>query len=886
MKPQRPDPDALLREIQRENPARRIGRLKIFVGASAGVGKTYAMLREAHEQAARGVSVVIGVVETHDRLETAAQIGGLERLPMKEIPYREILLREFDVDAAIVRSPDLVLVDELAHTNAPGSRHAKRWQDVLELLEAGIDVYTTVNIQHLESLREPIAQITGVLVNETIPDSLLARADEIEVIDVPPEELRQRLAEGKIYGPDRIDTALKGFFRTSNLMALRELALRRVADRVDDQMRALRADQGTDQVWPARDRILACIAPSPMATRVVRAAARMAATTHAEVSVLYVESHRQEARAPVQQEQLREALRLAETLGMPISVLGAHDIAGEILTHARRQNATLLVVGKPIRPRWKEILFGSVVDEIVRRSGEIDVHVVTEAESAWIQPPDSSSRPAWITPAGVMATLVTVAVGCGIGAILDRLGSSDTNIVMVLLLGIALISFRYGRGEAIFASILSVLSFNFLFVSPRYTFAVSDTQYLLTFSVMLVVALMISTLNWRLRFSAASAAERERRSAVLYTLSRALAKARTKTEILAAGQREGQTSFFGEIAFFLREGDSAVPATTSVSKFESIPSEAAVATWCLANAQPAGKDTNTLAGADALYLPLVAGQGPVGVLALRPDPQHWPLTPPQRSLLDTFTTTLGLALERAILAKETHEARIAAESERLRNSLLSSISHDLRTPLTAISGAAGLLASQDNGELAKTIYQESIRLNHQVQNLLDMTRLQSGEMHAKREWNVLEEIIGESLQRCRTVLQSHEIHTSIPGDLPLLQLDAELIVKLFVNLFENAAQHTPAGSKISISAVAQPDLVRVIVADNGPGIPRGEEAALFERFTRGGDPGKGLGLGLAICRAITRLHDARIWVRSGREGGAEFHVELPIPPHQPEVPVG
>ncbi|MGV3618438.1 MAG: DUF4118 domain-containing protein [Fimbriimonas sp.] len=886
MRHERQDPDALLRKLQRESPQR--GRLKVFLGASAGVGKTYAMLSEAHEQRARGVDVVLGYVEPHGRAETQALTDGLEPLPLRRVAYRGVGTEEFDLDGALHRRPALIVVDELAHTNAPGSRHAKRWQDVEELLDAGIDVYSAVNVQHLESLNDAVAQITGVLVRETVPDAVLERAYEIEIVDIPPEELRQRLREGKVYVPERIEHALEGFFRTGNLIALRELALRHAADRVDAEMQRFRSEQGVHGLWPTRERVVVCIAPNALASRVVRAAARMGAASHAEMLALYVESDRQRTRTVAAHDEALRALRLAESLGMETVTLGGYDIVGEILLFARRRNANLVVVGKPIKPRWREILFGSVVDDLVRRSGEIDVQVITAEASRETAPHRSTpstqtTRAAWL---GWTAALVGLALGAAF--LLDRFGGSPANIIMVLLAAVVAVASRFGTREAIIASVTSVLAFNFFFVEPRLTFAVSDTQYVLTFAIMLGVALLISSLTLRLRAQASSSSERERRTASLYALSREMARSRGKREIARAAAKEIASVFETEVAILLPDGQGLDAAAPSGSRFESSPAEAAVARWAFDHAESAGAGTDTLPSSVGQYLPLVGGQGSVGVLALRPNDREWPLPPAQRNLLATFANGLGLALERAQLAKESHEARIAAESERLRNALLSSISHDLRTPLTSIAGAASALVRRegDGEELAATIYHEALRLNLQVQNLLDMTRLQSGEVVLNRQWHSLEEVVGVALARTRELLGARSLSVSITADLPLLSIDAGLIEKLIVNLLENAANHTPAETPIEVTAKKMSETVWLTVADRGPGIAPGQEAAIFERFTQGGSKESGLGLGLAICRAVARLHDSRVWARNREGGGAEFIVEFPIPKDQPSVPQG
>jgi two-component system sensor histidine kinase KdpD len=865
---------------------RKRGKFKIFLGASAGVGKTFAMLSEGHEEQNRGVDVLVGYIETHKRAETEALLTGLPILPRGEIEYRGVKVPEFDLDGALAKHPQLILVDELAHTNAPNSRHPKRWQDVEELLDAGIDVFSTVNVQHLESLNDAVASITGVVVKETVPDAVIQSADEIEVVDIPPDALRQRLKEGKVYVPERIEHALEGFFKTGNLIALRELALRTAADRVDAQMQRFRSEQGIHGVWPTKERVLVCIAPNHLATRVVRAAARIGAASHAEMLAIYVESDRQKTRSEEARELARRALRLAETLGMETVSLSGHDIVAEILDFARRKNANLVVVGKPIKPRWREIVFGSVVDDLVRRSGEIDVHVLTAPpEESPISLRGSRAPDADQSYAGYIWTVVVVALCGGLSQLLSP-RVEPTNLAMIFVLGTTVIASRFTAREAVLSSVLGVLVFDFFFVPPKGTFAVSDTQYVITFGVMLAVALLISRLTLRLKDEATNSANRERRTSALYALSRALARSRSKQQIGEAAVQEIGSVFAAEVAVLEPKDNALAAISKSTSGFEDEPSEEAAARWALEHDEAAGKGTDTLAGARGLYLPLRGAQGAVGILAFLPNDRNWPLPPEQRDLLDTFANATGLALERAQLAKESHQTRLMAESERMRNALLSSISHDLRTPLTSITGAASALVQQGAGELADTIFHESMRLNSQVQKLLDMTRLQSGEVEPHLEWSSLEEIVGSALARTKEILGDRQIQVDIPSDLPLMRLDPALIEKLFVNLLENEAVHAPEAGKIEIEAKLQTEIVRVTVSDNGPGIPRGQESSIFERFSLGPSAGKGLGLGLAICRAIMRLHGGTIWVQNRSTGGAEFHLEFRRPTTQPEVPVG
>lgn len=845
------------------------------------------MLSEAAEQRDRGLDVVIGYVETHGRRETESLLGGLERLPLREIDYKGVRVREFDLDGSLVRKPQLILVDELAHTNAPESRHPKRWQDIEELLQAGIDVYTAVNIQHLESLNDVVAQITGVQVRETVPDAFIERADTIEVIDIPPEELIQRLKEGKVYVPERIEHALEGFFQRGNLIALRELALRRAADRVDADMRSYRAERGVEGVWNARERVLVCVAPNMMASKVVRAAARIGASSHAEMLAISVESDRQAHRPEGAKAQAAEALQLAESLGMHTNSLAGHDIVQVVLDYARQHNVSLIVVGKPVKPRWKEVLFGSVVDELVRNSGEIDVHVLTMFDEDSSKGPSSKQGIGRGTPTGYAVTVVVTLLATGVCQLLyERFDLS--NLVMVYLLGVALISSRYGIREAILSSLLSVAAFDFIFVHPRWTFAVSDSQYIVTFAVMLAVSLLIASLTQRLRSHAEASSDRERRTAALYTLSKELAQSRSKREIALAGIKEIHSVFNADSAIFLNDNGLREIAS-SVGGFERDPSEAAVVAWCFEHNKEAGKDTETLPGAKGLYLPVVGTGKAIGVLAVLPNPARWPLSPAQMNLLETFANTLGLALERTLLAKESHESRLEAESEKMRNALLSSISHDLRTPLTSIAGAASSLreGQGDSKELSETIYQQAMRLNLQVQNLLDMTRLQSGKLELRLEWNSVEELIGTSLSLTSEPLKNHSIETSIPSDLPLVQVDGELIVKVFANVLENAASYSPPASTIKIMAREASDRVYVEIEDEGAGIPMGQESLIFDRFSRGFErDSSGFGLGLTISRAIMKMHDGRIWAKNGPERGAVFVIEIKKTEKAPEVPVG
>lgn len=869
-----------MRAVQSKGEGR--GRLKVFIGASAGVGKTFAMLGEAHQQRERGVDVAIGFIETHGRVETEALARGLPALPLRDIVYKGATLREPDTDAIIARRPDLVLIDELPHTNAVGSRHKKRWQDVDEILDAGIDVATAMNIQHLESLNDVVAQVTGVRVQETVPDAFLDRADEIEVIDIPPAELQQRLKEGKVYVPEKVDQALEGFFKTANLTALRELALRRAADSVDAEMRKLRTQEGAQGPWATRERVVVCVAPNRMGSRVVRAAARLGAASHAELIAVTVDSDRQVSRTDEDRSHASEALELAKSLGMEVVTLSGHDIVHEVFRFAQRRNATLVVVGKPIRPRWKEVLFGSVVDEMVRTSGEVDVYVITGGES------DRRPQNARMLSGVQHLTLAGTSVGLGLMAMTTLLGFllydavGLANIAMLFVLGVAVAAGRTTRLESVLTAVVGVLTYNYCFVEPRFTFSVSDTRYTLLFTGMLSVALVISTLTQRLKTQLASSSERERRNSSLYRLSHLLAQQRSKRDLAAVAASEIRSVFDGDVVVLLASKGGLVTLAGSVTNFEAKPTELAVAAWVGEHRHAAGLGTDTLPGASALYLPLLGAEAQVGVLGFQPAGGQLDLS--SLRLLETFANSLGMALERALLAKESNDARVLAESERIRSTLLSSISHDLRTPLTSITGAAASLCegNPNQQELFETIHDESVRLNHQIQNLLDMTRLQSGGVELHREWHLPHDLIATALENARPSLGSREVVVHTSPDLPLLSVDGLLVEKALVNLIENAGRYTPPNARLTIVAEVQGSDLLFRVQDNGPGIAEEHLAKLFLPGYR--TPAGGYGLGLAVVKSVTDLHQGRVQVRNLATGGAEFTLAFPLPPDQPETP--
>jgi two-component system sensor histidine kinase KdpD len=887
MSEQRPDPEALLARVKEEEARARRGKLKVFFGAAAGVGKTYAMLEAAREQRADGVDVVVGYVETHKRAETEALLEGLDVLPRRAVEYRGATLSEFDLDTASQRRAAIILVDELAHTNAPGSRHAKRWQDVVELLDVGIDVYTTVNVQHIESLNDLVAKITGVVMRETVPDSVFEQADEVELIDLPPDDLLQRFRDGKVYMPAQAQEAVEHFFRKGNLIALRELALRRTAARVDAQMRVYRREHDIEQVWPTAERILVCVGPSPWSTRLVRAAKRMADDLGAEWIAAYVETPAQLRLPPEARDGVIQTLRLAEQLGAQTITLNGTTMSEALLAYAHDRNVSKLVVGKPSRTRWQRVLFGSIVDTLVQGSGDIDVYVISGGREDGTPIPAVRRRPLSTDWTAYATAAATVAVATGIAWLLAPV-SELSNLVMVYLLGIVVVAIRTGRGPSLMAAVLSVAAFDFFFVPPQFTFAVSDARYLFTFLVMLIVGLVISGLTVRTRSQAEAAQHREQRTAALYAMSRELAGARGVDALLQIAVRHVAEVFRSQVVVLV-PGPSGTLEPWPGGQFEVDANDLGVGRWVFEHRQPAGLGTTTLPGASALYVPLSGSTGSVGVLGLRPPDRHAMDEPERLHQLETFAAQTALALERARLASEAQEAEVRIETERLRNSLLSSVSHDLRTPLATITGAVSTILEEGaqidaatQRELLESVHEEAERLNRLVQNLLEMTRLESGALQLQRELHPPEEVIGAALGRLAKRLADRRVTTKVPPDLPLVAMDDVLIEQVLVNLLDNALKYTPAGSPIEAIATATDQNLTIEIADHGPGLPRGEEDRVFEKFSRGEQRvARGAGLGLAICRGIVRAHGGRIWAQNLPGGGVAFLFTLPLGATQP-----
>jgi two-component system sensor histidine kinase KdpD len=908
MPEQRPDPDALLTRVQREEAKRKRGRLKIFFGAAAGVGKTYAMLTEAREKKAEGADVVVGIVETHGRSETAALLAELEVLSSRTVAYRGAQLEEFDLDAALARKPALILVDELAHTNVEGSRHLKRWNDIEELLAAGIDVYTTLNVQHLESLNDIVGGITQIRVWETVPDTVFEHADEVELVDLPPDDLLERLREGKVYMQQQAERAAHNFFRKGNLIALRELALRRTAERVDAQMRDYREDESIRDVWRAGERVLVCIGPNPLAEQLIRAGKRLVSSLHADLIVAYVETPKLQRLPALARDQVLGYLRLAEELGANTVTLSAQNMAQEILRYAREKNVTKIVLGRPTRSAWRRWVLGSVVDTIVREANDLDVYLLAVDGTAplagtaertllnrsraylGLQGPEADrSKPRY--PGYIWSLAITAAATLVCAIMFGYFEAA--NLVMVYLVGIVVVAARYGRGPSIVASVVSVLAFDFFFVRPRFSFAISDIEYGVTFAVMLLVGLVISNLAANLRSQAKVAGYRERRAAMLYAFTRELGVAHTENDVARIAVKHAGEEFEGQsVLLFPDAGGKIVYPKAQSIHYSFHGSDLNVARWVYDHGQVAGKGTDTLPGADAVYFPVKGAGGPIGVLVLLPVNLRRVFLPEQQRLIDTFISLIVQAMERISFAKEAQSAKVKAETESLRNSLLNAISHDFRTPLASIVGASSSLmdgATQLTDaariDLSKTINEEALRMTKLANNLLDMARLEAGSAALRREWCALEEIAGSVVTRLRGRLAGHSLKLDVPANLPLVHVDAAMIEQVLENLLENAVKYTPPGTPIELGAAMQENEVVVWVSDRGPGLPPGHEDRLFDKFYRGQAERaqSGVGLGLTICRAIIEAHGGKITAANRPGGGADFIFTVPAAEKPPAV---
>ncbi|WP_028081982.1 sensor histidine kinase [Solimonas soli] len=883
----RPSPDALLEQLRHEGR----GRLKIFLGAAPGVGKTYEMLQSAQRQRAAGVDVVAAVVETHGRSETEALLDGLEVLPRRREAYRNRELEEMDLDALLARRPQLALVDELAHSNAPGSRHPKRWQDVIELLDAGIDVYTTLNIQHVESLNDVVASITHVRVRETVPDSVLEAANDIEVVDITPADLMQRLREGKVYRGEAGERALQHYFTGSNLTALRELALRRTAESVDEQLQQQRRARGVGDVWAAGERVLVCINESPAGESLVRHAKRVADRFDASWTALYLETARSLELDDAQRSQIAATLRLAEQLGADTQTLpGGMDIAETVLRLARERNVTQLIVGKSHRSRWFEWRHGSVVRELVRKADGITVQVIVEA------PPERMAKRRreasaleqrrWSWGAGIdhAHAVLYAALAALVALAVDR-WLTVPNVSMVFLPAVIIAATRAGLAPGLVCALVCAALYNFLFLPPLYTFTIGDPANVIALVAFLATAAFTSRLSSRARDQARLASDQAMLNGELLQFSRQIAGLRRLDELMGvAAKRIGQM-LTADVVLLSADPDGLHIRGASSSNIVLEEADLAAANWCRDKAQVAGRGSDTLPGAQWLFVPALSEQSAAGVIGIRTKDGRR-LGAGERRLLDALADLVAIGTERIRLAKDVDQAKMRVETEKMRAALLTSVSHDLRTPLASILGSITSLraygesyAPAARDELLATAQDETERLSRFVGNLLDMTRIDAGALEVRSESCELRDVLGGALRRMEKSLARHVVKLNLPTGLPFLRADPVLLEQVFVNLLDNAAKYAPEGSEIDVSARLHRYALTLTVADRGPGVPPDEQERIFDVFYRIKQADRqraGTGLGLTICRAFVQAMGGRIRVRNRDDGpGAQFEVEFP-----------
>ena len=887
----RPDPDELLERLKKEEQQQSRGMLKIFLGYVAGVGKTFTMLEAAHQRQEEGVDVVIGYVETHHRKETEALVDGLEMIPRREIEYHGTALADMDLDAVLARHPQLVLVDELAHTNAPGLRHPKRYLDVEEILDAGINVYTAVNIQHLESLNDVVQQITGVTVHETVPDRIIDEANEIELVDLPADELLERLRKGKVYIPDQAAHALEKFFRKGNLTALRELSLRRAAERVDSQMLNYMHNQSIPGPWPAGDRIMVCISSHPMGERLVRVGRRLADDLNAEWYVVFVETPGHLNMPTSNRQRIQQNLQLAEELGARIVSITSESVAGSVVEFARQYNITKIIAGKPLRSRWYEIIRGSVIDQIIRNSGTIDVYVVSEAAEVF-QKTGQARIPEAMKPhrplGRYLASLMLVSLVTLAGFPLSP-ALAPTNLVMLYLVAVVVAAVFLGRGPSILASIVSVFAFDFFFVDPRFSFSVSDTQYILTFAGLLVVGLIISSSAALLRDQVDALRRRGQQSQALNNLGRELTAAINLDQVLQTILRHINAMFNREAVILLPE-NGRLQVRDSTPGFSISESEWAVADWAFKHGKEAGRGTNTLPAAVIRYVPLITSKETVGVLGTKPqDPQDF-LSGDLRLQMEGVVNLAAIAIERASFADKAAQAEMLSNTEKLQSALLNSISHELRTPLATVTGVLSSLEESESAQpesqldavtrldLIRSATRQAGRLNHLVENLLDMTRLEAGVLHLNRESTDIQDLIGAVTGQMTDEFCNHRLSIEISADFPLVNLDAVLIAQVLRNLLDNACKFSSPPTPITISARAIKNQIEIAVHDYGIGIPAADLERVFDKFYRvqRKDAIAGTGLGLSICKGIIEAHGGRIWAANNPDQGTTITFALPI----------
>lgn len=882
MKKNRPSPETLLKHIQEEELNEKQGKLKIYLGAAPGVGKTFTMIQDALSKRSQGLDVVVGVVESHGRKEVESLLSALEILPRKEIEYRNTKLREFDIDAALKRNPGLILMDEMAHSNGPGLRHTKRWQDIKELLDRGIDVYTTLNIQHIESLNDVVSQIIHTHIKETVPDSMIEQASTIELVDLPPEELLKRLQEGKVYFPQQAEIAADHFFRKGNLIALRELALRLTAERVGEQVLLYRQGQNIQHIWPSKEKILVCVGSHMASAKAIRTARRMATSLQAEWIAVHVDT-RTTSLKDEQDNKTIQNLRLAEQLGAETRILSGINVISEIINFAREQNITKIIIGKRIRPRWKDIIFNSLSDELVRQSGEIDVYIISG---------EAREKNRYKTSA-IKKSIPWKTYGISIGIVLSATIINyflypyfdHSNLIMVYLIAVSIIALFGKTGPSILASILSVFIYGIYFSPIFYAINFNTVDYIISLIVMLVVTQVISYLTILTRRQAEIARHAEKNTAALHTLSRQLASTRGVDKLLDIGVKYLSDLFESEVLALLPVDHYLEIRARFRSSQLLDEKEQSVAQWVLDLGQIAGLGTDTLPFSDAIYIPLLGSQTTIGVLRVKPIEKQFLFSPEQIHLLEACAHQIALAIEVDRLQEQTKHTEFQTESDRIRNSLLQSVSHDLRTPLVAIMGAANTLTEMSDDldsrkikKLGQEIYHESEHINRLINNLLQITYLEAETVKLQIKPHSLKDLINQIIKVIGDRLDKKRIEVTIPPDLPLVPFDQTLLQEVFINLIDNAIKFTQPDSLIQISVSLTDTAVQISVEDSGPGIMSDEVNKLFEKFYRGRmlTTERGLGLGLAICRSIVKAHGGKIWAENKAGGGAAFRFTLPL----------
>jgi two-component system sensor histidine kinase KdpD len=899
----RPDPDALLERVQAAAEKKNKGRLKIFFGGCAGVGKTYAMLSAAREHIGSGEDVIVGLVETHKREDTVKVLQGLPLLPPRRVEHRGVMLDEFDLDAALARKPALILIDELAHTNAPGSRHPKRWQDVEELLDAGIDVYSTLNVQHLESLNDVVAGITGVWVKETVPDAFFDQADDITLVDITTDELLKRLSEGKVYiAPQTRKRAAQNFFKKSNLIALRELALRRTAERVDAQMSSYRVEQGIHGAQSIAEKVMVCVGPDPLSLKVVRAAKRMATALKAPWTAIYVENARHYRMSEKQRENVETTLKLAERMGGKTVVIQGDNAAEELLDYAHTHGVTKIVAGKPAKGRWQDLFYGSLVDKIIRKSGDIDVYVITST------PDDQKKRPVYhsfqfrrFRPALYVYGVLAIALCSALNGLLAEM-VGDTDLMMIYLIGVVSVAAQCGRGPSILASFLAIAAFNLLFGKDTSFWEASfweggtmdfsvDASTLMSLMVMLVTSVIISSQASKLRLQAIYARKRERNVAALYALTKGMSATRGHRNIADVAGRQICEVFDADVTIWMPEPDGDLGLLYGSLSDEDFFREETAARWCMEHGHPAGIGTSTLPNSKGLYVPLHVGTDkPLGVLGAVPRPssshaEGQTFTTEKMENIENFATLLAAALERANTADDAERLRVEAETDKLRGILLNSISQDLRTPLDTIVDITNALVMDSERYTEETrqddvrlLRREAERLSRVLSNLLDATNLEAGNARLNLQRVSLTPLIERVLELNEPILNLHQVRLDLLPVMPDVMVDLTLMEQVLENLLENAAKYAPPQTEITLKVRESGQEIILSIADQGIGVAEEDMPFIFDKFfvsTHHNAP-RSTGFGLSICKRIMEVHQGRIWVQKNPDGGAIFMLALPM----------